>query len=152
MIDLLPCQIFGGEAIADKFATYVWCGNHHCAGWSIQRCTARHWNTRLAAPEATAPCAPFVTQADPWDRLIADGVAEAKRAMLKFPQPNYVISKVAEEAGEVVKAAIHCAEGRETPLNVRGEMQQLIAMLYRLWIEGDQIHGLWPIVGSEGDA
>jgi len=77
--------------------------------------------------------------------LVVDGMAEADRAMRKFPQPNYVISKVAEEAGEVVKAAIHCAEGRETAANVQGEMKQLIAMLYRLWVEGDQVHGLAAI-------
>lgn len=77
-----------------------------------------------------------------FDALIHDAKEEAKRAMVKFPQPNYVISKVAEEAGEVVKAAIHCAEGRESPSEVRGEIKQLIAMLYRLWVEGDQIHGL----------
>ena len=77
--------------------------------------------------------------------LVVDGMAEADRAMRRFPQPNYVISKVAEEAGEVVKAAIHCAEGRETAANVQGEMKQLIAMLYRLWVEGDQVHGLAAI-------
>jgi len=77
-----------------------------------------------------------------FDCLILDAMAEAMKAMRKFPQPTYVISKIAEEAGEVVKAAIHCAEGRETAENVRGEMKQLIAMLYRLWIEGDQVHGM----------
>jgi phosphoribosyl-ATP pyrophosphohydrolase len=77
--------------------------------------------------------------------LVASAYAEADKAMRKFPQPNYVISKVAEEAGEVVKAAIHCAEKRETAENVAGEMKQLIAMLYRLWVEGDQVHGLSPI-------
>lgn len=77
-----------------------------------------------------------------FDSLIVEGIAEGEKAMRKFPQPNYVISKIAEESGEVVKAAIHCAEGRETPENVRGEMKQLIAMLYRLWVEGDQVHGL----------
>jgi hypothetical protein len=65
--------------------------------------------------------------------------------MRKFPQPNYVISKVAEEAGEVVKAAIHCAEGRETPENVIAEIRQAMAMLMRLYIEGDQVHGLPPL-------
>lgn len=74
--------------------------------------------------------------------LISDAITEAQRAMVKFPQPNYVISKFAEESGEVVKAAIHCAEGRETADNVRGEMRQAIAMLYRLWVEGDAVHGL----------
>jgi phosphoribosyl-ATP pyrophosphohydrolase len=80
--------------------------------------------------------------------LVASAYAEADKAMRKFPQPNYVISKVAEEAGEVVKAAIHCAEKRETAENVAGEMKQLIAMLYRLWVEGDQVHGLSPIAAA----
>lgn len=83
---------------------------------------------------------------DPLDDLLVEARAEAEIAMQKFPQPNYVISKVAEEAGEVVKAAIHCAEGRETAENVRGEIKQAIAMLIRLYIEGDQVHGLPPIV------
>ncbi len=68
--------------------------------------------------------------------------AEADKAMRKFPQPNYVISKVAEEAGEVVKAAIHCAENRETKEAVLGEVVQCMAMLIRLCLEGDQVHGL----------
>ena len=80
-----------------------------------------------------------------WEDFLKSAVAEAEKAMRKFPQPNYVISKVAEEAGEVVKAAIHCAEARETAENVRNEMRQLIAMLYRLWVEGDQVHGLSPV-------
>ncbi len=79
-----------------------------------------------------------------WLTLVDEAKAEAEKAIMKFPQPNYVISKIAEEAGEVVKAAIHCAESRETWENLREEMKQCIAMLYRLWIEGDQIHGLPP--------
>lgn len=90
---------------------------------------------------------PKMSESD-FDCLILDAIAEATKAMRKFPQPNYVISKVAEEAGEVVKAAIHCAEGRETAENVRGEMKQLIAMLYRLWVEGDQVHGLPSIAAA----
>ncbi|MCA3380197.1 MAG: hypothetical protein ING08_08130 [Roseomonas sp.] len=77
--------------------------------------------------------------------LVAAAYAESAKAMQKFPQPNYVISKIAEEAGEVVKAAIHCAEKRETAENVAAEMKQLIAMLIRLWVEGDQVHGLPPV-------
>lgn len=80
--------------------------------------------------------------------LVNLAVAEAEKAMKKYPQPNYVISKIAEEAGEVVKAAIHCAEGRETVENLCGEMTQLIAMLYRLWNEGDQVHGLRIVKGG----
>ena len=83
-----------------------------------------------------------IEKRDSFDDLIADAKSEAITAMRKFPQPNYVISKVAEEAGEVVKTAIHCAEGRDTPEELRGEIKQLIAMLYRLWVEGDEVHGL----------
>lgn len=93
---------------------------------------------------ATNTDPPKMSESD-FDCLILDAMAEAMKAMRKFPQPNYVISKIAEEAGEVVKAAIHCAEGRETAENLRGEMKQLIAMIYRLWVEGDQVHGLPPV-------
>ena len=79
--------------------------------------------------------------------LVDAAISEAILAMQKFPQPNYVISKVAEEAGEVVKAAIHCAERRETPENVVAEMRQTIAMLFRLYAEGDGVHGLPPVSG-----
>ncbi len=77
--------------------------------------------------------------------LCVDATIAAEKAMKKFPQPNYVITKFAEEAGEVIQAAVHCAEGRESYDALRGEMVQAIAMLYRLWIEGDQVHGLKPI-------
>jgi NTP pyrophosphatase (non-canonical NTP hydrolase) len=79
---------------------------------------------------------------DDVSELFVDAWAEADKAMRKFPQPNYVISKVAEEAGEVVKAAIHFAEGRDTAEHVAAEIKQAIAMLIRLYIEGDQVHGL----------
>lgn len=94
-----------------------------------------------------------MTKPDPlegFDILVTEAKLEALYAMRRFPQPNYVISKIAEEAGEVVKAAIHCAEKRETAENVAGEMKQLIAMLIRLWVEGDQVHGLLPIATCMG--
>lgn len=80
--------------------------------------------------------------------LVASAYVEATKAMQKYPQPNYVISKIAEEAGEVVKASIHCAEKRETAQNVVAEIKQLIAMLIRLWLEGDQVHRLPPIAAA----
>ena len=82
---------------------------------------------------------------DKLSTLIAEAREEAARAIKLYPQPNYVISKVAEEAGEVVKAAIHCAEHRERPELVRAEIVQAMAMLMRLYLEGDQVHGLPPI-------
>lgn len=74
--------------------------------------------------------------------LVDLAILRAFKAMQRYPQPNYVISKIAEEAGEVVKAAIHCAEGRESADNLTDEMVDTMAMLFRLWIEGDQVHGL----------
>lgn len=80
-----------------------------------------------------------------FDDIVKDAVQEAKKAMVKFPQPNYVTLKVAEESGEVVKDAVHCAEGRQSYENLRQEIVQTIAMLYRLIQEGDQIIGLKPL-------
>lgn len=105
----------------------------------------------LPALEATPP-APVVTHRAGDIRLedlFRAAEAEAFKAMRKFPQPNYVISKVAEEAGEVVKAAIHCAEGREKPEHVVAEISQAFAMLIRLYLEGDQVHGLPPLAPAQ---
>ncbi|SBS28999.1 hypothetical protein MSP8886_01397 [Marinomonas spartinae] len=77
--------------------------------------------------------------------LIEAATKEAEKAMLKFPQPNYVLLKIAEEAGEVVKEGVHCSEGRGDYKNLKTEITQVIAMLYRLHQEGDQTIGLEPI-------
>lgn len=112
-----------------------------------QRDTILALQSRLTAAEAEVArlgTAPFPDETGFYG-LVGEAVREAEKAMRKFPQPNYVISKFAEESGEVVKAAIHCAEDRETADNVAGEMKQAIAMLYRLWVEGDAVHGLRAI-------
>lgn len=75
-------------------------------------------------------------------RLLNDALAAADQATERFPQPNYVLLKVAEEAGEVVQAGVHCAEGRESYENLRKEIVQLIAMAIRLYVEGDQVNGV----------
>ncbi len=77
--------------------------------------------------------------------LLPDAVLAAGKAMRKYPQPNYVISKWAEETGEVTKDLIHMAEGRQTADKLRGEIVQSLAMLHRLMVEGDQVHGLPPV-------
>ena len=117
----------------------------HVCGWEKPReCEGREVQPIFVG--STPPDASAIREAvgpdDAVSELFVDAWSEADRAMRKFPQPNYVISKVAEEAGEVVKAAIHCAEGRETAENVAGEIKQAMAMLIRLFVEGDQIHGL----------
>lgn len=90
----------------------------------------------------TTPPTPPAGVPDGFDLLIHDALAEAGKAMTKFPQPNYTLVKIGEEFGEVIKAAVHFAEGRDTAEHVRDEMKQAIAMLYRLWIEGDQVNGV----------
>lgn len=70
-------------------------------------------------------------------------IDEAGRARVKFPQPNKVLLKVAEEAGEVVKAGVHMSEGRDfTFAELEAECIQTIAMCLRLLIEGDGTIGL----------
>ena len=137
--------VFATEAEADAYLA----GETDPVAAEIQRDMLAHSDFR--APAAPKPVTwpdgvsgRFSAESD-WLTLISDAMAEANKAMVKFPQPNYVITKFAEEAGEVVKAAVHCAEGRETPQNLRGEIKQAIAMLYRLWNEGDQVHGLQPV-------
>jgi NTP pyrophosphatase (non-canonical NTP hydrolase) len=78
------------------------------------------------------------------DDIIVASLKAAAKAQRKFPQPNYVALKVAEEAGEVVRAAVHYAEDRLTWKELEGEVVQTIAMLLRLVAEGDQINGVIP--------
>ena len=77
--------------------------------------------------------------------LIVDRAFHASaKATAKFPQPNYVTLKVAEEAGEVVRAAVHYAEDRMSWDELEAEAVQLIAMIFRLLTEGDLINGVIP--------
>ncbi|WP_228723056.1 hypothetical protein [Limnobaculum xujianqingii] len=76
--------------------------------------------------------------------LVETARVSANKAIAKFPQPNYVLLKVAEEAGEVVQAGVHYAENRKSWQDVEGEIVQLLAMLIRLVTEGDQINGVTP--------
>lgn len=85
------------------------------------------------------------TEFDSFDDLVLLAKEEARKAMVKFPQPNYVITKLAEEAGEVVGGCVKYIEGRQDVHHVRMEMKQLIGVLYRLWHEGDGVHGCPPI-------
>ena len=132
------------------FGCHVGHGCSECGGLGV---VWDYWSKDalddMARDVTTPPDASAIREANRPDYdvsgLLDAAWAEVGKAMRKFPQPNYVISKVAEEAGEVVKAAIHCAEGRDTPEHVAAEIKQAIAMLIRLYVEGDQVHGLPPI-------
>lgn len=84
------------------------------------------------------------SQIDYFASLVALARVSADKAMKKFPQPNYVLLKLAEEAGEVVQAGVHYAEKRMEWKQVESEIVQLLAMLIRLVTEGDQINGVTP--------
>lgn len=87
---------------------------------------------------------PVAVPDDYFSSLVAAARARADKAMRKFPQPNYVLNKVAEESGEVIKAVIHFTEGREEWANVESEIIDNLAMLIRLVQEGDQVIGFTP--------
>lgn len=85
-------------------------------------------------------------ETDYFGGLVARAMWSATKASAKFPQPNYVTLKIAEEAGEVVRGAVHYAENRMEWDEVEGEIVQLLAMLIRFVTEGDQINGITPPV------
>lgn len=115
------------DELNEVIATY---GKHHIAH--------RMANVLLAAMDSE-PVAD-----DYFASLVTQARARADKAMRKFPQPNYVLNKVAEESGEVIKAVIHYTEGREEWRNVEGEIIDNLAMLIRLVQEGDQVIGFTP--------
>lgn len=78
------------------------------------------------------------------DKILERATWEVARTQLRFPQPNYTTLKVAEEAGEVVRGAVHYAEKRASWDDLENEVVQMIAMGLRLLIEGDQINGVIP--------
>ena len=103
---------------------------------------------------APPPSIPPKTEADYFGGLVLRARAAAAKASAKFPQPNYVTLKIAEEAGEVVRGAVHYAEGRMPWDEVEGEIVQLLAMLIRFVTEGDQINGVTPpasLASPEGE-
>lgn len=91
---------------------------------------------------------PSPIDADPGMALFASLLAKAKeraiKAAIKFPQPNYVLNKFHEEAGEVGKEVIHYTENRGDWARVEDEIVDLLAMTIRLLKEGDGIIGFIP--------
>ncbi|MHB1086121.1 MAG: hypothetical protein ACYCZ0_00030 [Minisyncoccota bacterium] len=89
--------------------------------------------------------------ADYFGQLVLRARIAAAKATAKFPQPNYITLKIAEEAGEVVRGAVHYAEGRMEWTEVEGEIVQLLAMLIRFVTEGDQINGVTPPIAPTAE-
>jgi NTP pyrophosphatase (non-canonical NTP hydrolase) len=83
-------------------------------------------------------------KADYFDILVDLARQEAAKAIEKYPQPNYTMLKFSEEAGEVIKGAVHYAEGRDTWVHVEEEIVQTLAMLIRFLREGDGVNKIYP--------
>lgn len=143
------CQIEGKEGVEDgdsfEGTMIGWFANAIMAGVDSERpriealtADTERLQARVAELEKLGPILD----------ILPDAVEAAEKAMRKFPQPNYVISKWAEETGEVTKDLIHVAEGRQSVLNLRGEIVQSLAMLHRLLVEGDEVHGLPPVASA----
>ncbi|HHA1963070.1 TPA: hypothetical protein ACOED5_002735 [Enterobacter kobei] len=109
-----------------------------------ERAEGAHWSGWSCQALYAEPQAPVSVPDDYFSSLVAAARVRADKAMRKFPQPNYVLNKVAEESGEVIKAVIHFTEGREEWRNVEGEIIDNLAMLIRLVMEGDQVIGFTP--------
>lgn len=86
-----------------------------------------------------------------FSQLVAEAKDRAKKAMVKYPQPNYVLTKFGEESGEVTKECVHYLEGRGNWDFVKYEMVDVLAMMIRLLVEGDQVHGFIPPYLKEGN-
>lgn len=88
-----------------------------------------------------------ITDPDPADYfagLVLAARIRAEKAMVKFPQPNYILAKLAEEHGEVVKEVVHYAEGRGDWSKLENEIIDNLAMMIRLVKEGDQTINFIP--------
>ena len=117
------------ESALDALAAYGQAAEAHTAQLAAE--------ARLAELEAAL-------QPSYFGSLVVLARASAEKASRKFPQPNYVTLKIAEEAGEVVRGAVHYAEGRMEWSEVEGEIVQLLAMLIRFVTEGDHVNGIIP--------
>lgn len=119
-----------------------------CSDCVMAACTQVIEHARSRAPQGKE-----ITFADP---VYISGLPEhlnvilgrATRAMdmakERFPAPNYTLLKVAEEAGELIKAAVHYGEERGQWSEVEEEAVQSIAMILRLLDEGDAVNRIIP--------
>ncbi|HOV03758.1 MAG TPA: hypothetical protein PLJ34_09550 [Hyphomicrobiales bacterium] len=75
--------------------------------------------------------------------FLGDVFTEHKRATEKYPRPNPNLAALTEEVGELAKALLHFAEGKEIDWDaVRVEAVQVATMAARCALEGD------PTVGA----
>ena len=75
---------------------------------------------------------------DPVPELVADILAELKRARAKFPGPNVTMLALMEEVGELATAVFE-----EPRANVRAEAVQVASMAMRVVLDGDETVTQW---------
>lgn len=82
-------------------------------------------------------------------------VAEVQKARAKFPQPEYTMTALTEEVGELARACLHQVQASEpTPYardNILKEAVQVAAVAMRLATEGDQSLSLDPPMKALGE-
>ena len=134
-------------------------GRKHSAFASVEAAQAfvqKHhdiWVKDWLEPSALAASHMPVGDGDYFSLLVERARQAAEKASAKFPQPNYIALKIAEEAGEVVRGAVHYAENRMEWIEVEGEIVQLLAMIIRFVTEGDLVNGIVPpLAASTGEA
>lgn len=126
---------------------------------AMYRDAVRRGEITFASPEFLMTLASFYLQmnsqaegkADYFDILVDQARQEAAKAIEKYPHPNYTMLKFSEEAGEVIKGAVHYSEGRELWVHVEQEIVQTLAMLIRFLREGDGINKIYPPVGVRSE-
>lgn len=125
-------------AYADSYRDMAKQGVESIPVWSVITDLERNIAMLYSAPPAP------VLPGDYFSSLVDAARIRADKAMCKYPQPNYVLNKVAEESGEVIKEVIHYTEGRGDWNKVEYELIDNLAMLIRLVTEGDQVIGFTP--------
>lgn len=83
-----------------------------------------------------------------WSELAKMVTAELERARKKFPNPDYLVTALAEEAGEAIRASLEVMYSKgteETRQALLKELVQTMAMCVRLYNEGDPIHKIEPL-------
>lgn len=82
---------------------------------------------------------------DLWSGLAAAAADEYERALQLFPGANNNLLALCEEHGELVKACLDYHQGKSTEADIGKELTQCMAMLLRLWFQGDATIGLPPV-------
>lgn len=134
--------------IAERAASLLASQSAEIERLKAERDEAQQWlgeeQARAEAAEAKLEEARKALEPSYFQSLVNRASEAAAKASIKFPQPNYVTLKIAEEAGEVVRGAVHYAENRMEWSEVEGEIVQLLAMLIRFVTEGDEVNGVIP--------